>query len=412
VLWIKNVIANLIFLILYFSVMTGLKIYIVSRFEKSVEKEKEATKLNTFLIRSIFLVNLIFGVAGSIFIIVLNSNKFTFYRHFYLFIIYFIEIFIISIFFATSIQAKILNQKLKNAFFLRQIVSGFLGLVLMFGIIFLPVFQISKTGDIKYLYFLSVAIFVGNYLFYLVIFNLQYPKRKLKENEGKIIKDTLKKFEIESIEVEVLDTLGQKFANLFAAGLFKQKLLVTSYALENLKEEEIKAAVVHEIGHIKAKHGQKILFGWFVAILYYLSFVFGLESIVKFFVPNFEFYRSIQIIIFLTGTVQFLFLPSFISRTAEIEADLFVLKSGIKREEYESTLKTLYAINYIKGDISNALEKVQSHPSLKNRIKILAEAENKLKREDEHKLNKICNNLTAACALFATVYLIFGVILS
>jgi len=412
VLWIKNVIANLIFLILYFSVMTGLKIYIVSRYEKSVEKEKEATKLNTFLIRSIFLVNLIFGVAGSIFIIVLNSDKFTFSRHFYLFIIYFIEIFIISIFFATSIQAKILNQKLKNAFFLRQIVSGFLGLVLMFGIIFLPIVQISRTGDIKYLYFLSVAIFVGNYLFYLVIFNLQYPKRKLKENEGKIIKDTLKKFEIESIEVEVLDTLGQKFANLFAAGLFKQKLLVTSYALENLKEEEIKAAVVHEIGHIKAKHGRKILFGWFVAILYYLSFVFGLESIVKFFVPNFEFYRFIQIIIFLTGTVQFLFLPSFISRTAEIEADLFVLKSGIKREEYESALKTLYAINYIKGDISNALEKVQSHPSLKNRIKILAEAENKLKREDEYKLNKICNNLTAACALFATVYLIFGVILS
>lgn len=91
---------------------------------------------------------------------------------------------------------------------------------------------------------------------------------------------------------------------------------------------------------------------------------------------------------------------------------MFVLKSGIKREEYESALKTLYAINYIKGDISNALEKVQSHPSLKNRIKTLAEAENKLKMEDEHKLNKICNNLKAACALFATVYLIFGVILS
>jgi len=46
--------------------------------------------------------------------------------------------------------------------------------------------------------------------------------------------------------------------------------LVTSYALENLKEEEIKAGVVHEIGHIKAKHGQKIIYGWFLAIFYYL----------------------------------------------------------------------------------------------------------------------------------------------
>jgi len=144
VLWIKNVIANLIFLILYFFVMTGFKKYIVSRYEKSVEKEKAATKLNTFLIKSIFLVNLIFGAAGSIFIIALNSNKFIFSRHFYLFIIYFIEILIISIFFATSIQAKILNQKLKNAFFLRQIVSGFLGLVLMFGIIFCLLFKLQE----------------------------------------------------------------------------------------------------------------------------------------------------------------------------------------------------------------------------------------------------------------------------
>lgn len=74
--------------------------------------------------------------------------------------------------------------------------------------------------------------------------------------------------------------------------------MVTSYALENLKEEEIKAAVVHEIGHIKAKHGRKILFGWFVAILYYLSFVFGLESIANYFVSNCEFYNFIQIVVF------------------------------------------------------------------------------------------------------------------
>lgn len=409
--WIKIVIANLAFLIFYILIMIALKKYIISRYEKSEEKEKEATRLNTFLIRAIFIISLAMGAIGGFSVGILNSKTHNYLADFFILLIYVLEIFIVAVFVTTTVQARILNQKVKGLFLVRQFVSGLLGCVVMLGIIFLPIVKSLRSDNIKYIYFLPVAFFIGNYLFYIIFLNLQYPKRRLNEGEEKIIKNTLKRFGIESLRVTVLDTLGQKFANLFAAGIFKPQLLVTSYALENLREDELDAVLVHEIGHIKTKHVQKILFGWLIAILYYLALVFGLESLAGYFVSESKMLNFIRLAILLIGAIQFLFLPSYISRTAEIEADLFVLKSGVKKEVYENALKTLYAINYIKGDVSNALEKIQSHPSLKNRIKILAEAENKVEKGDTHKFKKIYICLATACAIFATVYLAFGLFL-
>ncbi|AZT91259.1 hypothetical protein ELD05_11865 [Caldicellulosiruptor changbaiensis] len=183
-----------------------------------------------------------------------------------------------------------------------------------------------------------------------------------------------------------------------------------SYALENLKEEELETIVIHEIGHIKRSHVQKILLGWIICMFYYMAFVFGLDSLVSLLILNKAFFSIIRFLILLLGAIQFIFLISYISRGVEIEADLFVLKNGVNREIYENALKSIYALNYIKDDVSNSLEKIQSHPSLKNRIKILFEAEKK-EKDFFLPLKKVYVALAVASILFTSAYFVFNTIL-
>jgi len=288
------------------------------------------------------------------------------------------EIYVVIMFFTNKIHEKIFDQKLKSLFVIRQFVVVSLGLIVMLFIVLIPILANLKTDDYKYTYLLPISIFIGFYLFWLIFLNLQYPKKELK---------------------------------IFAAGVFKPQLLITSYALENLKEDQLAAIMVHEIGHIKRNHVRKILLGWIIAVFYYLAFVFGLESLTSYFVKSNVSFVLFILAILLVGTTQFFMLVSYISRIAEIEADIFVLKSGVDKEIYENALKSIYALNYIKSDVSKPLEKIQSHPSLKKRIQILTDAEKTQYKEYYLPFKKVYSMLLAAIVVLFSSYITFGILL-
>ncbi|AZT91241.1 peptidase M48 Ste24p [Caldicellulosiruptor changbaiensis] len=409
--WIKLIGLDLVLITFYIFVMFLLKRYIISRFHKSKDKEKAATKLNSFFVRAIFIVSLVIGALAGFSIAVIIKKQLEMIEFFLLMLVLILELSIIVMIFSTDIQEKLFNQRLKALFVIRQFVAVLLGVIAMFFINLIPLFANLKTNEFKYIYLFPVTLFIGFYIFYLILLNLQYPKKELKTDKNSNIKETLNKFNLGNIKVIVLDTLGQKFANLFAAGVFKPQLLVTSYALENLKEDQFQAIMVHEIGHIKRKHVRKILLGWVITIFYYLAFVYGLESLIDYFVQDIVIFNIVILAILLAGTLQLFLLISYIGRIAEIEADLFVLKSGVDREVYENALKSIYALNYIKGDVSKPLEKIQSHPSLKKRIRILTDVEKKQYKEYFPPFKKVYSTLIAAMVVFFTSYITFGILL-
>ncbi|WPX07726.1 M56 family metallopeptidase [Anaerocellum danielii] len=408
-IWIRMLGLDLACIAFYVIVMFIIKNYIISSFQKSKNKEEAATKLNTFFIWSVFVVSTAIGaLAGFSMAAILKVKGL---REFVLFMILLIfEIYVVIMFFTNKIHEKIFDQKLKGLFVIRQFVVVSLGLIVMLFIDFVPILANLKTDNYKYTYLLPVSIFIGFYLFWLIFLNLQYPKKELKIDEYPFIKEVLKKFNLEDIKVILLETMGQKFANLFAAGVFKPQLLVTSYALENLKEDQLAAIMVHEIGHIKRNHVRKILLGWVITIFYYLAFVFGFDSLFNYFMLDSTFFGIFIIVLLFVGTLQFCLLISYFSRIAEIEADLFVLKSGVDREVYENALKSIYALNYIKGNVSKPLEKIQSHPSLKKRIQILTDAEKTL-LEYSPPFKKVYGMLVAAIVVLFGSYIIFGILL-
>lgn len=89
----------------------------------------------------------------------------------------------------------------------------------MFFIIFIPILGNLKTGDFKYIYLIPIAIFIGYYIFCSIQLNFQYPQRGLKGDDSNYIKEVVKKFDLKNLKITILDTCGQKFANLFAAGI-------------------------------------------------------------------------------------------------------------------------------------------------------------------------------------------------
>ncbi|ABP66265.1 peptidase M48, Ste24p [Caldicellulosiruptor saccharolyticus DSM 8903] len=408
--WIRILGLDLACIALYIIIMHIIKNYIILSFQNSKNKEEAAAKLNTFFIWSIFVVSTAIGALAGFSVAAILKVKGL--REFTLFMILLaFEIYVVIMFFTNKIHEKIFDQKLKSLFVIRQFVVVSLGLIVMLFIVLIPILANLKTDDYKYTYLLPISIFIGFYLFWLIFLNLQYPKKELKIDEYPFIKEVLKKFNFEDIKVILLETMGQKFANLFAAGVFKPQLLITSYALENLKEDQLAAIMVHEIGHIKRNHVRKILLGWIIAVFYYLAFVFGLESLTSYFVKSNVSFVLFILAILLVGTTQFFMLVSYISRIAEIEADIFVLKSGVDKEIYENALKSIYALNYIKSDVSKPLEKIQSHPSLKKRIQILTDAEKTQYKEYYLPFKKVYSMLLAAIVVLFSSYITFGILL-
>lgn len=133
----------------------------------------------------------------------------------------------------------------------------------------------------------SLPILSGSLFFIFVL--ASYVKteirlKKLLNNEMKLastkLKNLLEKHSISSNQVKIV-----RYEKPLAVtyGIFKQKILISDWILNNLSDKEIEAILLHEIYHIKNKHLPIYFLGQATAtILFYLPVISGVVNNIKF----------------------------------------------------------------------------------------------------------------------------------
>lgn len=126
-------------------------------------------------------------------------------------------------------------------------------------------------------------------LLFLIFTLTSYAKtkirlKKLLTNEMKFapikLKNLLEKHSISSNQVKIV-----RYEKPLAVtyGMFKQKILISDWILNNLSDKEIEAILLHEIYHIKNRHLPLYLLGQATAtILFYLPVISGVVNDIKF----------------------------------------------------------------------------------------------------------------------------------
>lgn len=247
-------------------------------------------------------------------------------------------------------------------------IENFFYLLRIFFPIFLISFVITTINILPISIFyrqISGTIFICLYLLiwlfstpFKTIFSLN--ARKIKDK--KLINDLsylFSKHEIKRYKLYYWDSSISNDANAMAIGFFKHYLFISTSLIEMLDEEELKAVVLHEIGHIKHHHFIKILISK-IALLIFMSAVVYFTLITK------------MIDIWLLFVGIFIFVISMGvnlkgSKGYEDDADLFVNKEGYG----EQLISALKKISY-QDSVTNQLDEFfSSHPNVNSRIKKL-----------------------------------------
>jgi Zn-dependent protease with chaperone function len=148
-----------------------------------------------------------------------------------------------------------------------------------------------------------------------------------------------------------------KEANAVVSGIFKPRIILFSPLFEFLNNDEVKAVVAHEMGHIANRDHIKLLFGLIISII-------GIEilalSIYYELVGD-----GIGGLLFLLSMLLAFFFPllsSYYWRRMELKADLYASRV-VGKETYISALRKLAEHNLLPLDWGSG-----DHPSIERRI--------------------------------------------
>lgn len=224
----------------------------------------------------------------------------------------------------------------------------------------------------------SSLVWVAILILGMLICNLFYPiflrillKAKLMSDEDDLVK-TAKSYKDKygvNISVYIFKTDNRKYANALVHSMFKNaNIFVSSYLLNNISKEEMKAVILHEIGHIKRKHIEirNLILIIIPIIIYKIARVMD-------YIETFEYSISIPMgITFLALTTFLLYgLYLYISRIQEKQADEFAVEEGVDIVTYEQMLISLALLNDLDTNLSKFDEILAEHPSIMNRINCL-----------------------------------------
>ncbi|MEN4007405.1 MAG: M48 family metalloprotease [Methanobacterium sp.] len=147
----------------------------------------------------------------------------------------------------------------------------------------------------------------------------------------------------------------QKYANAIVVDDSKGRILISDYLIEHFTREELRAVLLHEIGHIKMQHLKKMAkssllppylkyVGWALFIgLSVVIIILPEDSIVSIILTYVMIIMSIFLII---GSIMDSSIGIFkTSRKHEKEADEYVIERGTEPQVYISALQKLYSLN-------------------------------------------------------------------
>lgn len=155
-----------------------------------------------------------------------------------------------------------------------------------------------------------------------------------------------------------------KEANAMACGIFPPyHIYVSDYLLDHLTEGEMRAVLLHEIGHIKKHH--------FLIKNLYLVGLYPLLTLVGWLLD--QYFSSIS----MAGgmTVMFLVMIVFgagifllISRLQEYSADKFAVTALRDKSQFISALNKIKELNMSANKVTKGEELLSTHPSFSKRI--------------------------------------------
>jgi STE24 endopeptidase len=273
---------------------------------------------------------------------------------------------------------KLSNQTFFK-YFLENLKSMLVGLVIGIPILLLFFFVINQFGDFWWLIFASAMFFISvllSQIFPILILPIFYKILPLNDEE---LKNRITKLARDAgIKVENVFSFDMskntKKANAAFTGLGKTKrIILGDTLLSNYSKDEIETVIAHELGHYKHKHIVKnILFGtvssfltfFIISILYKNSLSwFGLENITQIAAMP-----LLSIWAMIIGLIQTP-IGNLLSRKYEFEADRYAVETTQKPESFINTLNKLTDQNLGDREPHPFVEWFfYSHPSIKNRI--------------------------------------------
>lgn len=264
-------------------------------------------------------------------------------------------------------------------YFLENLKSMLVGLVIGISILLLFFFVINQFGDLWWLVFAAAMFLVSvvlSQLFPILIMPIFYKVIPLRDEELKTrISNLAKGAGIKVENVFSFDmSKNTKKANAAFTGLGKTKRIILGDTLLNeYSKDEIETVIAHELGHYKHKHIIKnLIFGtvssfltfFVISILYKNSLSwFDFESITQ--IAALPLLSLWAMIIGLTQSP----IGNILSRKYEYEADRYAIESTLKPESFINTLNKLTDQNLGDREPHPFIEWFfYSHPSIKNRI--------------------------------------------
>lgn len=264
-------------------------------------------------------------------------------------------------------------------YFLENVKSMLVGLVIGIPILLLFFYVINQFGDLWWLVFASAMFLISvvlSQIFPILIMPIFYKIIPLEDEELKSrIAKLAKGAGITVQNVFSFDmSKNTKKANAAFTGLGKTKRIILGDTLLNdYNKEEIETVIAHELGHYKHKHIIKnLIFGTLSSFLtfFIISWLykntlnwFGFESITQ--VAALPLLSLWAMII---GLIQSP-IGNILSRKYEYEADRYAIGSTLKPESFIKTLNKLTDQNLGDREPHPFVEWFfYSHPSIKNRI--------------------------------------------
>ena len=331
-----------------------LYIFIALGYSLSLQKYIQTFTENTYLAFILFVFAI--GIISSILFMPVNI-----YTGFYL-----------------EHQYKLSNQTFFK-YFLENLKSMLVGLVIGIPILLLFFFVINQFGDLWWLVFASAMFFISvvlSQLFPILILPIFYKILPLNDEELKSRVNNLAKGA--GIKVENVFSFNMskntKKANAAFTGLGKTKRIILGDTLLNdYTKDEIETVIAHELGHYKHKHIVKnLIFGTVSSFLtFFIISILYKNSLSWFDFENITQIAALPLLSLWAMIIGLIQSPigNILSRKYEYEADRYAIESTLKPESFINTLNKLTDQNLGDREPHPFIEWFfYSHPSIKNRI--------------------------------------------
>ncbi len=264
-------------------------------------------------------------------------------------------------------------------YFIENVKSTLVGLVIGVPILLLFFFVITQFGDLWWLVFASAMFLISvvlSQLFPILIMPIFYKVIPLQDEELKTrISNLAKGAGIRVENVFSFDmSKNTKKANAAFTGLGKTKRIILGDTLLNdYTIDEIETEIAHELGHYKHKHIVKnLIFGTVSSFLTFFIISILYKNSLSWF--DFESINQIAALPLLSlwamiiGLIQSP-IGNILSRKYEYEADRYAIESTLKTESFINTLNKLTDQNLGDREPHPFIEWFfYSHPSIKNRV--------------------------------------------